>query len=629
MSAVEQAGNLQQTETWISERLPFRAGRFSAGRFRATRLIDWLLGFQTLVAVCVLALILVAVPRSMADPDIWWHLRNAREMLAQHAFLRHDLFSFTAQGSPWIDHEWLAELPFYAGWRIDGGAGVYWVTAAVIEAIFAGVLWLCWRASGSWYAASGFTIGAAFLSTVSFGPRTLLFGWLCLVAELIVLEQFPRRPRAVLALPALFALWVNLHGSWMIGLTVLLLASFMGYVPASAKWVRPNHFTRTQSRMLLLSWAGIVPALFCNPWGWRLVAYPFNFAFRQTLNIANVEEWQSLDLHSLRGRVVLLALLLLLGRQLWRPRRWTLTELALLGVGLYSAFSYTRFLFLLALLAAPVIARSFARASPQGRVAGHRGVHAALLAAVFALVIGFEHKGSADPDTALQRFPAQALPALAHLDPHRRLFNEFLWGGYLEWYRPELPVFIDSRVDLFEYNGAFQDYLNIIHIHDTLALLDRYRIDYVFFEKDTPLVYLLQHAGGWKVDFDRGGQVLLERAAPVDAPWEGTRAAVPLSRHPSTGRKSCCWQHGERPIRQPPLPLGVSQGKMSRMNTLAGGGRLKYSFGKTYRQNLQNIELSPGYVAAGLRSSVSGSISSIARLAKEHATRRLFIRNGL
>src|SRR3954451_7105030 len=91
------------------------------------------------IAVClVAAVVFFCVPRSMADPDVWWHLRDAQIQLATHSFLTHDVFSFTATGSPWMNHEWLAELPFYAGFQISGTSGLYLVTLLTIEVIFLG-----------------------------------------------------------------------------------------------------------------------------------------------------------------------------------------------------------------------------------------------------------------------------------------------------------------------------------------------------------------------------------------------------------------------------------------------------------------------------------------------------------
>src|SRR5687767_2876109 len=53
----------------------------------------------------------------VADPDIWWHLRNAEYLDTTHQFIRTDMYSYTVPGTPWLNHEWLSELPYYFGWK--------------------------------------------------------------------------------------------------------------------------------------------------------------------------------------------------------------------------------------------------------------------------------------------------------------------------------------------------------------------------------------------------------------------------------------------------------------------------------------------------------------------------------
>src|SRR5579884_1656301 len=68
---------------------------------------------------CVLATVVyLGVPRTISDPDIWWHLRDAQILINTHHVIRQDFFSYTAAGAPWMNHEWLAELPFYAAWHL-------------------------------------------------------------------------------------------------------------------------------------------------------------------------------------------------------------------------------------------------------------------------------------------------------------------------------------------------------------------------------------------------------------------------------------------------------------------------------------------------------------------------------
>jgi len=86
-------------------------------------------------------------------------------------------------------------------------------------------------------------------------------------------------------------------------------------------------------------------------------------------------------------------------------------------------------------------------------------------------------------------------------------------GGYLEWSLPGVPVFIDSRTDIFEYRGVLQDYLAITGVRQSQELLDRYGVTYVLYPKDTPLAYLLATNGHWEQIYE-GAQSIIFRRAP-------------------------------------------------------------------------------------------------------------------
>jgi hypothetical protein len=451
-------------------------------------------------------------PHDVGDPDIWWHLRNAAIQLHSRTWLHCDLYSSTATGAPWLNHEWLAELPFYLGWHLAGATGLYLVTLLIIEAIFLGLFWLCYRQARSFPVATVATIFASVLATVSFGPRTLLLGWLCLVVELIMLECFASREWLALLLPALFAVWINLHGSWLIGLVLFVIFIISGSCRCNLRCIASSPWTAAQRNKL---WAGCllsVPTLFINPYGWRLVLYPFDMAFRQPLNIASVEEWQPPTLQSGRGLVLLLLLAaLFLGQLVWR-RRWILCELAFAAIGVYAACRHARFLFLAGILLAPVLGRQLAPLFGPAQTARRRTwLNAAWLAAILLLIVAGTIKGRRPRSADQEKFPLAAPSYLLTFHPQGRVFNEYLWGGYLIYYAPHIPVFIDSRMDIYERSGVLRDYLDIVHLRNSLGLLDRYQVDYVLFEKDTPLVYLLEQTHAWKTDYADNLVILLER----------------------------------------------------------------------------------------------------------------------
>jgi hypothetical protein len=485
----------------------------------ASYIADKWLTFPVVVAAVFAWVVYTVVPQSLADPDIWWHLRNAQYQLQTHTFIQRDMYSFTALGAPWMNHEWLAEIPFYLGWRMMGDRGVFLVMAAAILAVLLGVFYLAYRRSHNLGATIVVSIVAALLATVSFGPRTLLFGWMLLIVELILLERFRTHRNSAWALPALFAIWVNTHGSWVIGLTLLGAFILCGCIRFNMGAIENQPWTRTQLRTLLVATLLSVAALFANPYGWRLVAYPFNLAFHQKLNIANVEEWKTLDFHLMRGKVLFISLAALFLLQLIRRRRWALYELAFLFIGLYSAFTYSRFCFLAGILAMPLLAQEIDTAIPSLTPARNDPnrplLNFALLIAVAGLFILQFPKKLQPLDAGASKYPIKALPFLSAFHLQGNFFADYLWGGWFIWNLPHIPDMLDSRVDIFEYNGTFKDYLDLTQLRNTLGILDKYHIRYVFFAKDSPVAYLLTQTHAWKVDYQDDTAVLFERIAPT------------------------------------------------------------------------------------------------------------------
>src|SRR5215472_18066270 len=63
--------------------------------------------------------------RVLEDPDIWWHLANARQLMTTHHFIWAEPGSFTVGGQLWVNPEWLAELPYWFSYSAFHYQGIY------------------------------------------------------------------------------------------------------------------------------------------------------------------------------------------------------------------------------------------------------------------------------------------------------------------------------------------------------------------------------------------------------------------------------------------------------------------------------------------------------------------------
>jgi len=312
-------------------------------------------------------------------------------------------------------------------------------------------------------------------------------------------------------IPPLFCLWANTHGSWLIGMVIFSIVIGAGLFKGEWGFVAAEPWTPSQRNQLLISWSASLGALFVNPLGARLVFYPLNLAFRQKLNIEHVAEWISVNFHDTRGKIVLVLLMILLVSALVRPRRWTLGELGLVLFALYSGLTYIRFLFLLGIVIAPVLAKTFEFVPRYRREKDTPVLNAVVMILMIAGVAHYWPREAQLQALVADQYPAQAVSYLQAHPPSGPMLNFYLWGGYLNWRDPSLKVFIDSRVDIFEYSGVLQDFLDLLALKNPELVLDKYRIRYVLFPRGEPLTYLLQHDPIWKVIYSDKISVLLER----------------------------------------------------------------------------------------------------------------------
>ena len=62
------------------------------------------------------------VSTTIADADLWGHLRSGLDILSAKALHVSDPYSFTSD-RPWMNHEWLSELLMAVAYRALGPAG--------------------------------------------------------------------------------------------------------------------------------------------------------------------------------------------------------------------------------------------------------------------------------------------------------------------------------------------------------------------------------------------------------------------------------------------------------------------------------------------------------------------------
>ncbi len=448
--------------------------------------------------------------RETLDPDMWWHLRTG-EFIWQHGIPHHDVFSFTVPDHEWITHEWLSEALMWAVYVIGGLPGLS-VAFALLGAL---AFWLvCTCSDGKPYLAGLLAIVGSFTASPSAGVRPQMFDLVLTAVFVLVLERFAARAihrRALVWLPVLTILWVNLHGGYLLGVVVLLV--YAGGEALELLSGDPSHrrLSWVDVRWLVLVAAVCVLAAVVNPNGWRLWAYPFGTLGSAAMQ-QNIAEWRSPDFHDYVYWPFLV--MLGVGAMSWMraPGRPCCTDILLFfGTGAAGLVSL-RHIALFAVIATPIIARSLA--------AGLRGTNAyALLTGQNGssqmsrrkarlnwaiLLVGMLNIGAWNAAKLARNearmssaYPVAAVDFLEREGlAQQRGYNPYAWGGYLIWRR--IPVFVDGRADVYG-DDFLARYLKTLRLTDEWrAPLRDFDVRYVLVERSNPLATLLAASGEWR-----------------------------------------------------------------------------------------------------------------------------------
>jgi len=385
--------------------------------------------------VIVAVILAPALVFTTADPDLWGHLRFGLDTLAQHTLPSIDPYSFT-QDVPWVNHEWLSELVMAVAYRSAGVVGLSLLKGALAAVLLIVVL--------QRYAAAAPALVAGVIVLLAAGTGrqivTLRPQLWTLIGVALLCRLFIDGPRRwwLIAVPALFWVWVNLHGGWIVGAGLLA-------VWTACQMVRPDASRRFVATLAVLS----ALATLVNPYGVQMWAFLAG-TVRMSREIA---EWRPLTTVPVVARIPWIAVVSIASMLAIRGPRPRIDRLAMLALMAFGAFRVERLapLFVVAglVLLAPALTtrwasrlRSFDPLTPAAARGAAIGF-AALVVVAAAVSARAASCISMDGDWILDRVAGRALAAAR---PEGRMVTYFDWGEYAIWHLgPRLRVSIDGR----------------------------------------------------------------------------------------------------------------------------------------------------------------------------------------
>lgn len=501
---------------------------------------------------------LAALATPVFGSDVFWHLSAGREILKNGTVPDTNTFSFTAPTYPWIDNEWLAQVILYGAADHLGEQWLLMMRGAFF-ALAIGLLYLLLRRKGGVLPALGLTFIslAVALPWLRLGPAMVALPFF--VALLYILEAPEwRKGRSMVLLPFLFLLWANLHGSFFIGLFLLILHILGSY------W---DYRKGRGDPMWFYHLIGLLPALLFSLWNpyYSRIYLKGLGKFWETLSTFPL--WLTSGSSGLLflAVVVITAFTSYQVRDAFRGR----SLLPLLGLGGFAVI-YRDAMAEAVLLAALTIMQNLqllafrVRHAPKREWEGRESMHFTLrgLASASKLLSALDRRLTGrtyilllsaltllifipKPGKVLnlgpgriagvglgERLPPQVTPTLAaaHLMdvafPKARVLAHVDMAGYLIYSGfPDIRVFLDPRYGAYP-GEVIEDYERFAFMElGWERILDYYEVDFVLWPVSDFQPRALSTGGLWRVLFQDTDAVLLGRSIMAPKVAEGEAGA--------------------------------------------------------------------------------------------------------
>ena len=473
------------------------------------------------MALLLVALSLLYLSPTVADADLWGHVRFGQDILRTHALSAQDPYSYLTGGSTWINHEWLSEVLFAATYDGAGAPGLI-ALKTVVSVLLILASYLHLRRCGLNAVSTGALVVLVMLA-VRPGAGTLrpqLFTYLCFFALLMTVHYVEEgRQRALVALPVVFLFWVNLHGGVLAGLVVAGVWGGVRLISLAGLLRRPSGQPRQTGKIiaLLCALGATGLAVLLNPYGIHLFDFLLTTA---TVPRPEITEWLPLAIVSQFGAIYLCLVAIVVVGLVFGAHTRQPAPVTLLGLMAITPLVAVRHLPLFALTVVVIGGPLLAEASNRRRP--NRMLFESRPAALLSIAVAVLCTGPALPNFRCitldpgSGFPTRAIAVLKATDVEGNLATTFNWGEFVIWHLgPRVRVSIDGRRETVYSDEVRRRVMHFMHgTGEWDAVLQG--ADMALVPAGTPTANLLQQNGNWALAYqDRVSRLFVRRGSAL------------------------------------------------------------------------------------------------------------------
>jgi hypothetical protein len=429
--------------------------------------------------------------------DTYWHIKVGEWIVDNHKVPTTGIFSYTATDFPWVSHEWLSAVLIYALFSLAGWPGlVFLATVSITLSMWFLLEFLLKRIDVN--KSIILLLFAVFLLTIHIMPRPHIIALPIMVlwtSKLINASETQTAPPLPLAL--LMVLWVNMHGSFILGIAFILFFATESLFSTQ---------TRTVKISLLKGWAEFLLlsliAVLITPHGINGLLMPFQLT-NQSYILDVISEWASPNFHNIQPFEFWL--LAFMAFSLYKGIKLPIFRIIFILGLIHLSLKHVRHASdLLSFLSPLILAAPF---SVQLNAPGNFSInqlypkkltHWLILGLNLTVLLFYLSTRTVESEKNIQI--GKVLTALQKdRDTLGNVLNSYALGVNLIHY--DYQVFIDPRAELYGSN-FIKTYLTAIyldkgsqHLQD---LINKYHPSWTFFETERAINTYLETRPDWK-----------------------------------------------------------------------------------------------------------------------------------
>jgi hypothetical protein len=454
------------------------------------------------------------------DPDLGWHLKAGHDIIQDQKVSTVNYYNYTLNNIEWINHEWSPDLFSYLIYN-----NFTYITLSVLFAFLTTLVFyflykfLKLKYQGikdktnlsfnfSFFLYIVLSLFGIIAISPHVGVRMQVVALLFFVLLLIVLERYnqKRKRKYIILIPLLFLFWANMHGTFILGLG--LIFAFLGIkiiervlylfkvkkISYSYLWSNKKIFT-----FFNISLFSVLVTL-VNPYGFKL--YDFLSGYTNTFYLSHIQEWLPQYMLPINiWQISYLAITLSLILTTWflnkhKNMKFNLWDVFLFIFFLYFAISSKRHLPLFFIATAPALVYLlnklfiedkyiFTSSYLKQYISVKHIKHFILF--MYILVISSLLLQINFTNTPFlnycYKYPCEAIEFIQNNKDlkEKKIFNNYVWGGYLIWRLPDRQIFIDGRMPQLEYKDhtILEEYFKFFEEDKVEEKLDEYNIEAV------------------------------------------------------------------------------------------------------------------------------------------------------